>query len=253
MNLLRVFIVDDEPLARERLKVLLADISAECPNSVVGEAGNAQEAFGAIAAAHPDVALVDVQMPGASGMHLAADLLRLPEAPAVVFVTAFEQYALSAFDVRAVDYLLKPVRARRLAEALLRVRQLRAVPPASAGAGRQYFTVMERGRQLRIPVSDVIYLKAEMKYLTLHTKERDYLIEESLASIEEELPSVFVRVHRNALVARSAILGFERGLQVDESDPKAERAQESWEVILKDCDQRLPVSRRQWPLVKPVV
>ena len=250
--MMRLFIVDDEAPARERLKMLLADIAAECPNEVVGEAGNVQEAFGAIAAINPDVVLLDVQMPGASGVHLAADLARLPQPPAVVFVTAFDQYAIQAFDVQAVDYLLKPVRASRLAEALLRVRRQHTQAP-TVPAGRLHFSVMERGRLLRVPVADVIFLKAELKYLTLHTKERDYLLEASLTSIEEEWPDVFVRVHRNALVAKKAIIGVARGQQEPGDDGKAERAQESWEVILKDSRERLPVSRRQWPLVKALV
>ncbi|MBS1170509.1 MAG: response regulator transcription factor [Burkholderiaceae bacterium] len=251
MKTMRLFIVDDEAPARERLKTLLADIAADCPNQVVGEADNAQQALGSIVAANPDVVLLDVQMPGVSGVHLAADLARLPDAPAVVFVTAFEQYALSAFDVQAADYLLKPVRASRLAEALMRVARTRigaqvAPPPATT----VHVPVMERGRLLKVPLADVIFLKAEMKYLTLHTRERDYLIEGSLASFEESWPEVFVRVHRNALVAKQAIIGVARGQTPSDDDGKA---QESWEVILKDSIERLPVSRRQWPQVKALL
>ncbi|MBS1188085.1 MAG: response regulator transcription factor [Burkholderiaceae bacterium] len=249
--MMRLFIVDDEAPARERLKTLLADIAADCPNQVVGEADNAQQALGAIVAANPDVVLLDVQMPGASGVHLAADLARLPDAPAVVFVTAFEQYALSAFDVQAADYLLKPVRASRLAEALMRVGRSRvrmAAAPATVAAA--HVPVMERGRLLKVPLDDVIYLKAEMKYLTLHTKERDYLVEGSLASFEENWPAVFVRVHRNALVAKQAIIGVARGQASSDDDGKG---LEAWEVILKDSSERLPVSRRQWPQVKALL
>ncbi|MEA5097465.1 MAG: LytTR family DNA-binding domain-containing protein [Burkholderiaceae bacterium] len=248
----RVFIVDDEAPARERLKTLLADIAAECPHQLVGEAGNATEALERIAAVTPEVVLLDVQMPQTGGLELAKQLAQLPQPPAIVFVTAFEQYAINAFDLQATDYLLKPVRAERLAQALLRAAGQRA-RNADKPAGRQHFSVMERGRLLLVPVAEVIYLKAEMKYLTLHTDGRDYLLEESLASIEEELPHLFVRVHRNALVAKNAIAGVERGLQVTSQDGHNERLQEAWEVILKGCSERLPVSRRQWPLVKALV
>lgn len=250
--MMRLFIVDDEAPARARLKTLLADIAAECPHELAGEAGNATEAIERIAATLPDIVLLDVQMPETSGIELATSLAQLPQPPAIVFVTAFDQYAINAFDLQAADYLLKPVRAERLAQALLRAVGQRA-RKAGKPAGRQHFSVLERGRLLLVPVTEVIYLKAELKYLTLHTRERDYLIEESLASIEEELPSVFVRVHRNALVAKNAIAGVERGLQVSAPDGREERVQEAWEVILKGSAERLPVSRRQWPLVKALV
>ena len=250
--MMRLFIVDDEAPARARLKTLLADIAAECPHELAGEAGNATEAIERIAATLPDIVLLDVQMPETSGIELATSLAQLPQPPIIVFVTAFDQYAINAFDLQAADYLLKPVRAERLAQALLRAVGQRA-RKAGKPAGRQHFSVLERGRLLLVPVTDVIYLKAELKYLTLHTRERDYLIEESLASIEEELPAVFVRVHRNALVAKNAIAGVERGLQVSAPDGREERVQEAWEVILKGSAERLPVSRRQWPLVKALV
>ncbi len=250
--MMRLFIVDDEAPARARLKTLLADIAAECPHELAGEAGNATEAIERIAATLPDIVLLDVQMPETSGIELATSLAQLPQPPIIVFVTAFDQYAINAFDLQAADYLLKPVRAERLAQALLRAVGQRA-RKAGKPAGRQHFSVLERGRLLLVPVTDVIYLKAELKYLTLHTRERDYLIEESLASIEEELPAVFVRVHRNALVAKNAIAGVERGLQVSAQDGREERVQEAWEVILKGSAERLPVSRRQWPLVKALV
>lgn len=250
--MMRLFIVDDEAPARARLKTLLADIAAECPHELAGDAGNATEAIERIAATLPDIVLLDVQMPETSGIELATSLAQLPQPPAIVFVTAFDQYAINAFDLQAADYLLKPVRAERLAQALLRAVGQRA-RKAGKPAGRQHFSVLERGRLLLVPVTEVIYLKAELKYLTLHTRERDYLIEESLASIEEELPTVFVRVHRNALVAKNAIAGVERGLQVSAQDGREERVQEAWEVILKGSAERLPVSRRQWPLVKALV
>ncbi|MEN3297226.1 MAG: two-component system, LytTR family, response regulator AlgR [Burkholderiales bacterium] len=261
----RLFIIDDEAPARARLKTLLSDIAAECPHELAGEAGQAQEALDAIAAARPDIVLLDVQMPGISGIELAAHLMKnADQAPAVIFVTAFDEYALKAFDVHAVDYLLKPVRAARLAEAIRRARTVRAqvqsqresieATSAELQPQRKHFSVQERGRLLLVPVTDVLYLKAELKYVTLRTRTHDYLIEESLTSIEEELADVFVRVHRNALVARNAIIGVERESHpVDGEGDKGDKAQESWQVILRDVEERLPISRRQWPVVKALV
>jgi two-component system response regulator AlgR len=258
----RIFIVDDEPPARARLKTLLGDIEAECPHELVGEAENAQSALDGIAATRPDIVLLDVQMPGITGIELAAHLKKLPSpAPIVIFTTAHDAYALNAFEVHALDYLLKPVRAARLADALRRASALSA--PAAAqttaidaiaqSAARRHFSVQERGRLLLVPVADVIYLKAELKYVTLRTATHEYLIEESLTSIEEELDKVFVRVHRNALVARHAIAGVERGSQAIDGDADADKPQESWQVILRHVEERLPVSRRQWPVVKALV
>jgi len=255
--MMRIFIVDDEAPARERLRILLSDIVVDCPHELVGEADNPQAALDSIASSKPDLVLLDVQMPGMTGLELAEYIAGLPHPPAVVFVTAYDQYALRAFDVDAVDYLLKPVRATRLAEALQRVGRLLARTASDGAAvlpvGRQHFSVMERDRLLLVSVRDVIFLKAELKYVTLRTRDREYLIEDPLVSIEEELSHVFVRVHRNALVARAAILGVERGSQTVEQNGGGERVQESWEVILKDTQERLPISRRQWPAIKVLV
>jgi two-component system response regulator AlgR len=252
----RIYIVDDEEHARARLAMLLADIGEDCPNELVGEASDAAGALQGIVDTHPDIVLLDIQMPGMNGLDLASRLaLEGEEMPAVVFVSAHDDYALNAFEVHALDYLVKPVRAGRLQQALRRVALLRG---RSNGAGnveqarrREHFTVHERDRLLLVPVADVIYLKAELKYVTLRTRTRDYLIEDSLASIEEELDDVFVRVHRNTLVARKAIMGVERGTVGADSD--GERGQEAWQVILRDVAERLPISRRQWPVVKALV
>jgi len=255
----RIFIVDDEPPARARLKMLLADIATECPHELVGEAENAQRALDGIAAARPDIVLLDVQMPGMTGIELATHLNKLPPpAPTVIFTTAHDDYAVNAFEVHALDYLLKPVRASRLADALRRASaqaasQASAVSAAVQASVRRHFPVQERGRVLLVPVADVIYLKAELKYVTLRTATQEYLIEESLTSIEDELAQIFVRVHRNALVARDAIVGVERGVQMIDGDAEADKPQESWQVILRGVDDRLPVSRRQWAAVKALI
>jgi two-component system response regulator AlgR len=259
----RLFIVDDEAPARDRLKTLLCDIADECPHEVIGEAATAQAALGCIAQAQPDIVLLDVQMPGMTGIELAANLTRLQPAPTIIFVTAYDAYALKAFEVHALDYLLKPVRAVRLLEAIRRATEMRAQTLGQRGnvngaaraqhPARQNFSVQERGRVLLVPVADVIYLKAELKYVTLRTQMHTYLIEESLTSIEEELNSVFVRVHRNTLVARNAVIGVERSVAVVEHEGEGDRPQESWQVILRNIEERLPISRRQWPVIKALV
>lgn len=259
----RLYIIDDEAPARARLKTLLADIAAECPHELAGEADGAQAALDGVAACRPDIVLLDVQMPGMTGIELASLLTRQPAAPSVVFITAYDEYALKAFEVHALDYLLKPVRAARLADALKRVAALRmqtAAQQAAIGAmaavlpsKRRHFSVQERGRLLLVPVADVIYLKAELKYVTVRTRTNDYLIEESLTSIEEEFSEVFIRVHRNALVARNAIVGVEKGVHAIDGEGETDKAQEPWQVILRDVDERLPISRRQWTMVKALV
>uniref|UniRef100_UPI000473D723 LytR/AlgR family response regulator transcription factor n=1 Tax=Herminiimonas sp. CN TaxID=1349818 RepID=UPI000473D723 len=252
---LRLFIADDEAPARVRLTTLLGDIAAECPHLIVGEAGDAAQALTGIAASKPDILLLDVQMPGISGIELAAQLAQLrrqadARVPAIIFISAHDAYALDAFEVQALDYLLKPVRASRLLDALRRFkpvsapeRSVRLPPPAIASQdpGRRHFSVQERGRLLLVPIEQVLYLKAELKYVTLHTEAREYLIEASLVSLEQELASSFVRVHRNALVARSAIRGVERAAGPNAMPgEEAARGGDSWQVILRDVAERLP-------------
>lgn len=255
----RIFIVDDEAPARARLATLLSDIAAEFPHELAGVAENGITALTAIPAARPDIVLLDIQMPGMSGIELAGHLGGLEHAPAVIFITAFDSFALKAFEVHAIDYLLKPVRAARLADALRRAVALAGPKPqaeaiaataADLGVRRQHFAVQERGRLTLVPLAEVVYLKAELKYVTLRTRARDYVIEESLLSLEQELGERFVRAHRNTLVARSAIVGVERGVP-DASD--SDKGQESWQVVLAGIDERLQISRRQWPVIKALL
>ncbi len=259
----KILIVDDEAPARQRLVTLLSDIAQECPCELVGQASNGQEALDQIALYQPDIVLLDVQMPGMTGMELAQHLLQFKDLPipAIVFVTAYDEYAVKAFDVHAMDYLLKPVRASRLAQSILRIVELQAgsqqtivsATVKQLPAARQCFSVLERNRVLLIPVSDVLFLKAEQKYVTLHTQSRNYLIEEALTAIEVEMAAMLIRVHRNALVARRAIIGVERATHIVDGDNDTEKVSESWQVILRDTPERLPISRRQWPLIKSLV
>lgn len=247
---LRVFIADDEAPARARLKELLADIRAEIATSVAGEAANGLEVIERLPASGARVLLLDIQMPGMGGIELARHLAKLENAPAIVFVTAHDRHAVEAFELNALDYLMKPVRAERLAAALKKA-QAAAPPPRerlenAGGGAREFFSITERNRIALVPVTDVLYLKAELKYVTLRTRAGEHLIEEPLVSIEREFADRFVRVHRNCLVARAAIRGFERIAGGAEEEPH-------WNVVLEGLAERLPVSRRQWPTVKSVL
>jgi two-component system response regulator AlgR len=250
MSELRVFIADDEAPARARLRELLADIHGEIGCQVVGEAGNGLEVIDRLPASAAQVLLLDIQMPGMGGIELARHLGGLEHAPAVIFVTAHDRHAVAAFELSALDYLMKPVRAERLAAAL---RKALAAGPAprerlerAAAGAREYFSVAERSRIVLVPVAEVIYLKAELKYVTLRTRAGEHLIEEPLVAIEREFAARFVRVHRNCLVARGAIRGFERV-------PGNGEEESHWNVVLEGVAERLPVSRRQWPAVKGVL
>src|SRR5918996_6648971 len=246
MSTLKVFIVDDEAPARERLKELLGDIAAEVPTSVVGEARHGVEAVEQIPASNAQVVLLDIKMPGMGGLEVARHLAALERAPRIVFVTAHERHALEAFELNALDYLLKPVRAERLAAALRKA----AVPPQeklakAADAPREYLSVLERNRIVLVPVRDILFLRAEQKYVTARTREREYLIEEPLVALEREFAVRLIRIHRNCLVARAAIRGFERA--------PGEEEEAHWLVVLDGVDERLPVSRRQWPSLRDLV
>lgn len=242
---MRVFIVDDEAPARSRLRVLLADIRNEFPNEVVGEAANGVEAVAQIVPGEVDVVLADIRMPSMDGIELARHLGRLSPAPGVVFTTAYDQYAVQAFELNAIDYLVKPVRAQRLVSALQKAQ--RSGPPSqealqkAASEGRRHFSVGERGRILLVPVADVLYLRAELRYVTARTREREYLLDESLTKLEEEFGEEFLRIHRNCLVARRHLLGFQR--QADEGEGH-------WLAVLRDWPEKLPVSRRQAHVAK---
>jgi two-component system response regulator AlgR len=245
---LRVLIVDDEAPARRRLRDLLDDCSSALPLVVVGEAQNGREALEILQGAPADLVLTDIHMPDMDGIELAKHLLKLPHPPVVVFTTAFHEHAVQAFEVNAVDYLMKPVRVQRLLSALQKVPKLKPVPadtlaqlPASA---RRFLSVTERSRVVLVPLEDIVYLKAELKYITIRTAQREYLLEESLTKLETEFGPRFVRVHRNCLVARDHIRGFERRVN-DDGDAH-------WEVLLLGVDESLPVSRRQQFVVRDV-
>ena len=242
---LTVFVVDDEPPARNRIKDLLTDCDEQLPLQIVGEAGNGREALDKLAETHADVALIDIRMPQMDGIELAQHLNKLPKPPVIIFTTAFDAYAIKAFELHAIDYLLKPIRLGRLFDALSRARA--AVPIRTevlqelVPEPRKNLSIHERGKILLIPIEDVLYLRAELKYITVRTAEREYLIEESLTALEKEFAARFVRIHRNCLIAKEAIEGFEKGGDEGES---------GWMVKLKGLDELLQISRRQQHIVK---
>jgi two-component system response regulator AlgR len=242
---LSVFIVDDEAPARNRLKDLLADCDAQLSLQVVGEASNGHEALDKLAEVHAEVVLMDIRMPQMTGIELARHLSKLEQPPVIIFTTAYDTYAVQAFEQRAIDYLLKPIRLGRLFEALSRARD--AVPIRTEvlqelmPEARTHLSVHERGKVILVPIQDMLYLRADMKYVTVRTAEREYLVEESLTALEREFSLRFVRIHRSCLVAKAAIAGFEKGGDEGES---------GWMVKLQGISETLPVSRRQWAGVK---
>lgn len=242
---LRIMLVDDEPLARLRLRSLLGELT-DPRTSVIGEADSAAQALRTLQLRSADVVLLDIAMPGDSGLELAARLAALPAPPAVVFVTAHGDHALRAFELDAADYLTKPVRRDRLQAALQRVAQRRAMTVAPADG--PVLVVSDRGRVLRLPVAEVLYLKAELKYVTLRTASHRHVLDDALSELEQRLGDDFLRIHRNALVARAAV----RELQfrpASEPGPD-EAAGDGWAVRVAPTDEWLAVSRRQLPAVR---
>ena len=244
---LSLLVCDDEAPALARLRDLLSDIAVQLPNEIVAEADNGLRALAAIEGLRVDVALVDIRMPKMDGIELARHLSRLEHPPAVIFATAYDVYAVQAFELNAVDYLLKPVRAWRLLEALRKVRRQAPLSPALLAqlpqGARSHLSCHERGRLLLIAVAEIVYFRADLKYVTARTRDREFLLDESLTHLEQEFGGQFIRLHRGVLVARDAISGFEKSGDSDDAETQ-------WQAILRDLPERLPVSRRQWPSLK---
>ncbi len=244
---LQVLLVDDEPLARSRLRTLLGECGA--PAAVAsGEAGNAAAAMELLQRLRFDAVLLDIHMPGADGLALAQALRTLPQPPAVVFVTAHMEHAVAAFELDAVDYLTKPVRRERLQVALQKVErlvQVRAGGNSAPASAPEVLLIQDRGRTERVPLSEVLYFKAELKYVTVRTASRSYILDASLSELEERHAAQFLRVHRNALVARRAVRALEKHYDPEEG--------EGWAVRLTGVDELLAVSRRQLSAVREAI
>lgn len=278
MTALRVLLVDDEALARARLRSLLAE--CQTPQVVVvGEATTAMAARVWLAEHACDVVLLDVAMPGLNGMQFAAELRQQqalqsaaqPDGsvapgppPLIIFITAHPEFALKAFEVEAVDYLTKPVRRDRLQAALLRAAQRQHRSDAGNGSTvpallteaasatvsvdtEPVIVVSDRGRIVRVPVSEALYFKAELKYVTLRTAHHTHVLDDSLSDLEKRVGPKFIRVHRNALVAKQAVRALERRIMVGEAD---EDGSGTWAVRVAPLDEWLAVSRRQVAAVR---
>ncbi len=233
---MKVLIVDDEKLARDRLRELLTEIGGHV---IVGEAMNGNEAVERAAQLKPDVLLMDIRMPGMDGLEAAMHLMGLDNPPSVIFTTAYDQHALHAFEVNAVDYLLKPIRKERLSLALakahqLTLKQLQQINQAQEQpSARTHISVHLRGNIRLVPVQDILFFMADSKYVTVRTPSEEHLIEDSLVNLEKEFgEKAFLRIHRNALVATSYIKGIEKS------------SAGTWQVSLKGLDRKLDVSRR---------
>ncbi len=211
---LRILVADDEPLAGERLNLLLARVEGVC---LVGTAHDGTEAIALAEQAAPDVVMLDIAMPGLDGIEVARALSRLPSSPAVIFVTAYDQFAVAAFEVAAVDYLMKPADATRLDRALERARAFLAqrgpAVPAQGEVPRflDEFWASDMSGLVRIAARDIDRVSAERDYMRLHVGKRSWLIHHSMAALEDGLdPALFVRLHRSAIVRRDTIAGFAR-------------------------------------------
>lgn len=239
---LRVLVVDDEALARARLRTLLSDCSEPWAD-VLAEAANAAQAVSALQREVFDLVLLDIRMPGRDGLTLARDIAELAVPPAVVFVTAHAEHAVQAFEVEAQDYLTKPVRLERLQQALQKVeRTIQSRRWLEPDKDEEVLLIQDRGRTERVPLSEVLYLKAELKYITVRTTSRSYILDASLSELEERHAAQFMRIHRNALIARRAVRALERHFDPEEGD--------GWAVRLNGIDELLAVSRRQLGAVR---
>ena len=247
---LKVIIADDEAPARNRLRELLTDVGHI---NIVAEASNGKEALSLTDIHHPDLVLLDIRMPVMDGIEAAQHLQKLSNPPAVIFTTAFDSYAMQAFDISAIDYLLKPIRLERLKTAIQKARalmsnQLEALKPLHPQ--RSHLSIAERGRILIVPIADVIYLRAELKYITVRTLEREYLLEESLTHLEQEFGNIFIRLHRNCLVAQAYILGYEKRHAENDSETDHNGGDKHWVALLKGVPETIAISRRQQHLIK---
>ncbi|HET8710531.1 MAG TPA: LytTR family DNA-binding domain-containing protein [Spongiibacteraceae bacterium] len=210
---MKVLIVDDEPLARARLRRQLIELPTI---EVIGEAENGEQAITACNSLRPQVVLMDIRMPGLDGLSAALQLAQRPASPAVIFCTAYDDYAIEAFDANAVGYLLKPVSQEKLAAALqkaerLSTSQLNALKPVvEQPETRTHITAKSRRGMELIPLSEVRYFLADHKYVTVYHRFGEVLIDDTLKDLEQEFGNKVLRVHRNALVVVEHVFGLER-------------------------------------------
>lgn len=236
---MNVLIADDEAPARARLAALLA--TAGDNYRLVGEAANGHEVIACCEREAVDLVLLDIRMPGMDGIEAALSLAALPRPPAVVFITAYDEHALAAFEANAIDYLLKPVRPERLQRALLKAAVLSQDQQQALASSAAFVSATYRGGIVRVAAADVIFLRADSKYVEVWHPGGMALTEESLRAIEERLPDAFLRVHRNALVAPQKVRELRRA-----TDGRLL-------LLLEGCDETVEVSRRHAPEVRQVL
>lgn len=241
---MKILIVDDEALARERLHELVIELF---PASHIVEAANGIEALDKITEHSPEIILLDIRMPGMDGLELANHLLHLETPPAIVFTTAYQEHALSAFEANAVDYLLKPIRKERLKTAIERATVISQSKLALLNeiegitSARSHLSAMVQGNIQLISIENVFYLKAEQKYVTAAWPGGEILLDESLVSLEAEFSNRFIRIHRNALVA------------INHIDSLRKTTEGQHVVKLSDIPIDLVVSRRHLAEVKKTI
>ncbi|MCG6938864.1 MAG: LytTR family DNA-binding domain-containing protein [Gammaproteobacteria bacterium] len=240
---MNVLIVDDEQLARQRLRKMLSTTSEY---QIIGEAENGEDALRKTQTFNPDVVLMDIRMPGMDGIEAASYINRMSKPPAIIFTTAFSDHALNAFEAHAIDYLLKPIKQSRLEAALeaakrINKSQLSQLYENEASGSRHKICVKSRGSLELIPIEEIFYFKADQKYVTLRTADHEYLIEESLKTLEEEFPSRFIRIHRNALVAQPMLNGLVKNTEGHAC------------VSFTEIDDLLEVSRRHLPFIRKTI
>ena len=254
----RILIVDDEAPARRRLSDVLDDCREHFPLMIVGEAANGVEAVDIINQGNTDIVLTDIRMPVMDGLEVARHISQMVAPPKLIFVTAFDQYAVKAFELNAIDYLLKPIRQERLLTALKKAVAIKAAQAEAIAevtqSKRRHLSIHERGKIVLIPIDDVLYLKAELKYVTVRTAQKEYLLEESLTKLEEEFTGMFTRVHRNTIVATAAVVGFEKIIETGEGETASgtDKGESGgyWAVLIRGIPEKLAVSRRQQHIVK---
>lgn len=237
---MNVLIVDDEQLARQRLRKMLSDTNGY---QIIGEAETGEDALRKTQASQPDVVLMDIRMPGMDGIEAASYISRMDKPPAIIFTTAYSEHALKAFETHAIDYLLKPIKQSRLEAALdaakrMNKAQLSKLREDETEGAREKICVKNRGSLELIPVEDIIYFKADQKYVTLRTADQEYLIEESLKTLEQEFSFQFIRIHRNALVAHQMLHGLSKNKEGHAC------------LVFNEVDDLLEISRRHLPQIR---
>jgi len=234
---MKYLVIDDEFLARARLRELLLRID---PAAEIFEAENGQQALDLCEQHKPDTALVDIRMPGISGIELVYHMTALEQSPAVIFTTAYSEYALEAFEANAIDYLLKPVQVDRLKRALQKADPITKVQTESLKKTTRsmHISISQKGKIKLVPIQNICYLKAENKYVLVKTAKEEYLMNDTLNNLEAELGENFLRVHRNALISTEHLEGLEKN---DEGQ---------WCVFFRGIDDKVEISRRQTPTIR---